>query len=407
MAYVDAHHPLQICTSHRKENMSKLPLPLIRAKNQVIMNEAFYAVLMMGMHTVVDDKFPAAMGTDGKAIYVNPKYIEMEKWTQDHMIYAFMHECIHVMSGDMWWAHEYGLDKDLANQAADHWINLTLDAESKIAPANCLHDPKYKGWTKIEIYKDLQKNGGGGKKGKPVPGKGDDPFQGDVIPTPSDPNLKAEIGLRVKAAVQAAKAAGTHIPQWAQDMVTEMAKPKVNWKRRLFHLVQQVVYSRNDYSYGRHNRRYIPHGIIAPTLWSPEPSAGCIVVAVDTSGSISFEELKQFWGEIKEILTSVAPRILWVLDVDTDIRKARSFEPHEDLPDEIQVYGRGGTYFTEPFKWVDDNLRDDMPQMLIYLTDMEGRFPADAPPYPTVWVATTDNTAPWGETIHIDTGRGY
>jgi predicted metal-dependent peptidase len=393
--------------------MSQLPLPLIRAKNQVTLKEYFYAVLMMGMKTVINEKMPAAMGTDGKHIYVNPAFIKSEQWTQDHMIFAFMHECIHVMTGDMWWATEMSLDKDLANQAADHWINLTLIAEGKIAPKNCLKDTKYQTrhglWTKLQIYKDLLNQ----QQGQQGTTQGNDPFKGDVIPVPPDPNLKAEIGLRVKAAVQAAKSCGGPVPTWAADMVEDMAKPKVNWKRRLFHLASTVTFARTDYSYRRHNRRYIPQGIIAPTLYNPDSTIGEIVCAVDTSGSVSQEELEQFWGEIVEILKNLQPRKMWVLDVDTDIRKTRCYTPEDEIPTKVEVSGRGGTSFIKPFDWIEDRFQgidmsageDFRPQMLIYLTDLEGGFPANAPTYPVIWVSTTDLTAPFGETIHIDMGR--
>ena len=391
----------------------KLPLPLIRAKNQVTLKEYFYAVLMMGMKTVVKPDLPAAMGTDGKHIYVNPLWMELDQWTQDHMIFAFMHECVHVMTGDMWWASEYGLDQKLANMAADYWINQTLVTEGKVAPKHCLLDAKYKGWTKMQIYKDLQKNQppqGGSSKQPGEGGKGGDPFDGDVIPVPPDPNLKAEIGMRVKAACQAAKSCGGHVPQWAEDMVEEMAKPKVNWKRKLFHLASQIVWARNDYSYRRHNRRYIPHNIIAPTLYNPDATIGQIVCAIDTSGSVSQDELEQFWGEIVEILKSLQPAKLWVLDVDTVIRKERCYTPEDDVPTKVEVFGRGGTDFCHPFNWVEEKFKgidhaageDFRPQMLIYLTDMEGVFPANPPSYPVIWVATTKATAPFGETIHID-----
>ncbi|MCP4900167.1 MAG: hypothetical protein GY906_24615 [bacterium] len=399
---------------------TKLTLPLIRAKNQVTMKEYFYAVLMMGMTTVVKDDLPAAMGTDGKCLYINPKWIKEGQWTQDHMIFGFMHECIHVMTGDMWWANEFGLDQMLANCAADFWINQTLEAEGKIPPAHCLLNKKYTGWTKMQIYKDLQnqqqkqkqkqKQGGSGQDPKPGQGQAgkSDPFNGDVKPMPPDPNLKAEIGLRVKSAVQAAKSCGGPVPKWAQDIVDDIAKPKVNWKRRLHHLAQQIVYAKNDYSYRRHNRRYIPHNIMAPTLYSPEPTAGVIVCSVDTSGSVSQEELNQFWGEILEIMKSLSPRKLWVLDVDSSIRHKRCYTPQDDPPTEIEVHGRGGTSFLEPFQWIEDELGDDMPQLHIYLTDLEGGFPANAPPYPTIWVSTTEQQAPFGETIFIDVGReGY
>lgn len=378
----------------------KLPLSVIRAKNHITFQEYFYAVLMMGMDTVVDENLPAAMATDGKFIWVNPAWLEASKWTQEHITFALMHECIHVMSGDMWWATEFSLDHKVANMAADYWINNTLISEGKPMPPHGLSDPKYVGMTKLAIYKDLLQNpppSDGSDKGK-----GKDPFNSDVVQGPPDPNLKAELTLRIKRAVQSAKQMGQGVPSWAEDVVDKINKPKVNWKKKLFHLASTVTYAKNDYSYRRHNRHYIPHNIIAPSLYNPDCNAGVIVVALDTSGSIGQDELEQFWGEIVEILTALHPRKLWVLDVDTDIRKVRSFEPTDEIPTNVKVYGRGGTSFVEPFKWVEDNLSDDPPTLLVYLTDLYGNFPANKPSYPTIWVSTTDQEAPFDETIRIE-----
>jgi hypothetical protein len=41
-----------------------------------------------------------------------------------------------------------------------------------------------------------------------------------------------------------------------------------------------------------------------------------------------------------------------------------------------------------------------VPDVLVYLTDMYGPFPRD-PGYPTIWCASTDVKAPFGETVKI------
>jgi hypothetical protein len=45
------------------------------------------------------------------------------------------------------------------------------------------------------------------------------------------------------------------------------------------------------------------------------------------------------------------------------------------------------------------------PAFLVYLTDMEGRFPAAVPYFPVLWASTTPLTrarkAPFGETMEV------
>jgi hypothetical protein len=35
------------------------------------------------------------------------------------------------------------------------------------------------------------------------------------------------------------------------------------------------------------------------------------------------------------------------------------------------------------------------------VTDLEGRFPAEAPGYPVVWCATTDHKVPFGDVVRV------
>jgi predicted metal-dependent peptidase len=72
----------------------------------------------------------------------------------------------------------------------------------------------------------------------------------------------------------------------------------------------------------------------------------------------------------------------------------------DDLAD-IRVKGapgRGGTSFHPPFAYLDEE--GIVPDTMIYLTDMMGAFPEE-PRYPTVWCATSDIKAPFGETVRV------
>jgi len=60
--------------------------------------------------------------------------------------------------------------------------------------------------------------------------------------------------------------------------------------------------------------------------------------------------------------------------------------------------GGGGTDFRPVFEHTAK--LDPPPKCLVYLTDLDGHFPAEAPDYPVVWVTwDQDAKAPFGETI--------
>jgi predicted metal-dependent peptidase len=65
-----------------------------------------------------------------------------------------------------------------------------------------------------------------------------------------------------------------------------------------------------------------------------------------------------------------------------------------------ELKGGGGTNFIPAFEKVEElGIR---PDCLIFFTDGYGTFPTEPPPYPVVWVMTTDIVAPFGETIKVD-----
>ena len=157
--------------------------------------------------------------------------------------------------------------------------------------------------------------------------------------------------------------------------------------------------ARNDYSGTPPNRRYISQGFYLPSLRSLELPA--VVVAVDTSGSVTEEDLAQFAAEISGILEAYETEIT-VIYCDSGINGEPEVFTREDLPLKLQARGGGGTDFRPPFKFVAEH--DLTPACLIYLTDLEcSRFPSD-PGYPVLWarIGKYGDNPPFGEVIEID-----
>lgn len=62
--------------------------------------------------------------------------------------------------------------------------------------------------------------------------------------------------------------------------------------------------------------------------------------------------------------------------------------------------GGGGTDFKPVFEWIANrHLRADL---LVYFTDAQGTFPAQAPYYPVIWLIKGKATVPWGERIQLN-----
>ncbi|HZR47018.1 MAG TPA: VWA-like domain-containing protein, partial [Candidatus Manganitrophaceae bacterium] len=199
--------------------------------------------------------------------------------------------------------------------------------------------------------------------------------------------------LAVRHAATQAKARGK-LPETLERAVEEILRPKIDWKSVLRRFVQQNA--RRDYSWSVPNRRYLAQGLYLPAVRSEEMPP--IVVAVDTSGSIGKKELSSFSSEIAAIVSETRPETTHVLYCDAKIHRTEEFGPDDLI--ELKPIGGGGTDFRPAFTWVDEN-RVTLACM-IYLSDLEGSFPERPPEFPVLWVSTTKDEAPFGETVFLE-----
>ena len=129
---------------------------------------------------------------------------------------------------------------------------------------------------------------------------------------------------------------------------------------------------------------------------------GTMVVAIDTSGSISNEELAAFLGEMGGIIEQVKPRELWVAWWDT---KA-ILEPVEDIDElaRMNAYGGGGTDYHCVAPAIENEYID--PEIVVCMTDGYVSWPQEFP-WPQITVTTGDESCPFGRQIKMDISKDY
>ena len=112
---------------------------------------------------------------------------------------------------------------------------------------------------------------------------------------------------------------------------------------------------------------------------------GTIVVLLDTSGSIYsyLEILASFWTEVREIAHELNPERVIILQVDTRITDVAEYAS-ENLPEELEAKGGGGTDFRPGFPWLEAEGIE--PACCLYFTDMEcSSYPEAEPPFPVLF----------------------
>ena len=210
-------------------------------------------------------------------------------------------------------------------------------------------------------------------------------------------DLKREWLRRAVSAAQVAKQQGK-LPAGLETLVEALTTPQVDWRAYLARFLRSAA--KDDYSYSHPDRRFVSQGIYMPDLHTETCE---IVVAVDTSGSISNEELTQFLSEVAEISATIPSIRLHLICCDAEVQSYQVFEGYEAFDfREVKLKGRGGTDFRPVFDFIEENAIS--PDALVYLTDGYGDYPQSEPDYPVLWVISADGTndVPFGDSIRLE-----
>jgi predicted metal-dependent peptidase len=307
-------------------------------------------------------------------------------------------------------------DADEMNMAQDYVINAIL-SEGKIGqmPQDAsgkqlgLLDPAIATSadnamdTYRKIHKKQKQGGGSGQQ----PGKGSGNFDTHLAPgstmgknpqqATSERN-QAQWDTEIQSAMSAAKAMGK-LPAGLERALGALLEPKVDWREKIRALFARKVGS-GTFDWRRPDRRLITRDIYAPGRSGF--GAGCVVVGVDTSGSIGPRELDMFMAEMAGILEDVRPQRLVIMWCDAEIGRVDEAEEASDLLTirKKGAPGGGGTSFIPVF----DRIAKEglSPEALVYLTDGMGSFPNKAPSYPVIWGNIYPASKyPWGDVVDI------
>ncbi|MGW8179334.1 MAG: vWA domain-containing protein [bacterium] len=384
---------------------------MTKARTNLILNHPFFGTLALRLVIREDDTCPTGW-TDGKYLAYNPKWLDSLSF--DETLGFVCHEVMHCAMG-----HQVRRDDRNPlgwNIAADYAINYLIDQAGMVLPPQALRKPEYDNRNAEWIYARLpkgQKGGdGGGGDGPGEPGNTDVGGCGEVRDASDKDGKKlggserekeaAQWKVAVSQAAKAAKMAGK-LPAGMERLIHDILEPTVNWRDALQRFANRNA--KGNYSWIRPNRRFVWQNIYFPSLHSEE--LGDIVVAIDTSGSVTDAELSLIPGELTDILTRYPGTKITVIWCDYSIPKDGIQEfTVEDLPLQLKPKGGGGTSFIPPFKYVEENgLR---PVAFVYITDGCCYEYPEQPQYPVLWIGTEKFEPPWGEFVLMnrpDTSR--
>jgi len=432
---------------------------IIKARAKLMKGNIGMASMLLSLTLIEANERCDTMATDGVNIYWNDEFV---KTLTDKEIQAVLvHEASHVI-----WEHPLRIGKRnhaIWNVATDYVINswIAYDLYMEL-PKDGLLDRKYRGQSAEQVYRTLTNDdealqdaidemksksddsdsdesesgegegeGDAENEGEGV-GKGSGkslteelenmkPSSGGVsMPKDEEGNDLSESALsEIKENIQRTISMADKLEGVSDSgnsimggAVQTMNQSYVNWVDVMKDLLTSAI--SNNPTWSRLNKRHSWRGVNLPSK-DKEPQGGEIVVAIDTSCSVSQEELNIFATETQSLCQECGINKIRVTYCDTSIiRNPTTGEwwdefdlDNEEL--EFNLRGGGGTRFEPPFNLFNDETDDtDDVIAFIYFTDGYCDVRAEVEPsVPVIWALSTNQNYmryeyPFGENVHIN-----
>jgi predicted metal-dependent peptidase len=407
--------------------MASVATKLSAARTKLILDKPFLGALVLRLPMQEGDpKWCPTTATDARNFYFNPDYIDALNPQQVQFVLA--HEALHCALSHF--ARRGHRQRKRWDMACDLAVNELLVKDGLMPPPGGLVDMGFEGMTAEEIYPSLHedievpmdkhlydeqddaKHDQTEVQGKrqdisaeqpPAEGgcgSGETTEKGGLGGAPSALTLDEREMLssqwqqRLAGAAQAAMQAGKMGGVMAR-LIDHLLQPQLPWRNLLAHYVSNIA--RDDYSYARPStRRGDP--AVYPSLRSAQVN---VTVALDVSGSMSDEELREFLSEIDAIKAQMRARILLhACDVTLAKNGPWLFEPWEELALPQIFPAGGGTSFVPVFDWLAS--QEQIPDLLLYFTDAKGEFPEQMPLFPVLWLVKGKEKVPWGQRVQLN-----
>ena len=356
----------------------------------LIFTEPFYGLFLIGLNKKYTKEVPTAgVSKNGFNVQlsINPDFVN--GLSENHCIGLLKHELLHIAFGHLTMKDMYP-DHELFNIAADLEINqyinheylpeggLTLDAFPD------LNLPKRVG-TKVyyDILQNARKNGTSESLTNILSQMNGDSMydhktwkEFDELSEAEKKLIEKQIDHQLKEAAEQTEKRQGHLPGELSDIFKRLfhiEPAKFDWRAYLRRFVgnSSIVYTKKLRR--KYNKRYAEN----PGLKIKHKNH--ILVGVDTSGSVSKNELMEFMNELCHMHKT--GHKITIAQCDAELQSIEDFNPKKDWT----INGRGGTDFQPVINHFNEHGRYTA---LIYFTDGECGAPANCPKN-TLWVLSS------------------
>ena len=389
---------------------------ITKARTAIMRDPRFVAmsgVLMVGTWEVRDD-VPTA-GTNGRDVVYGRKFIDEadDKLTR----FVVLHEYFHVMLMHMTvWQKMFEEDPQTANFAADAVINLMLhdlDPRGYFLTIwdNAVLDQQYRGMDTGEVYRAMKKQGQQQQQPKTANGKGAQQFDqhkpatgdegdgevGDALSAAEAEEVRKTVDSALRQGALIAGKIGADVHRAFGDLL----EPQVDWAEQLREWLRTTAAGNDLSTWRKPSRRWLAQDTYMPSRYTE--AVRRVTIGVDTSGSISGEQLQRALTEIMCACDTVRPEIVDVIYWDSRVAAHEVYEGEavQTLAQTTKPKGGGGTRVTSMREYME---REDIkPEATIVFTDgyvepdWGGQWPG-----PVLWaISTKGMRAPSGVSLYV------
>jgi predicted metal-dependent peptidase len=186
--------------------------------------------------------------------------------------------------------------------------------------------------------------------------------------------VREETARKVRARAERGDTVSPALASWAGQYL----EPSVDWRAELRSVVSRRLGQRagtTDYTVTHPSRRRVP-GFTLPGMAGPAPPR--VAAVIDTSGSMTTEELAQCLGDLLGLVRSVSGdgATVTVMTVDMQVIDVVTVRRPADVPG-LRLRGGGGTNMVVGLEAC-AGLRP-VPEVVIVMTDGETPWPPKAP----------------------------
>ena len=379
--------------SFSDEELKLISQKIYLSRSRLLFNHPFYGLILMDSTMKLSTEIKIA-ATDGNDILLSPNYVK--KASNLELDFTILHELLHIVLKHPFRAKDFGIKNFKADIIVNSIAICELNISKSIFNSWNLISPTYKGkegyeYSLEELYLLLLKD----KNIKYTEFDTHDKWfkDDDKDDKGEDTSSKEDMITSKVSKVLESKALQGKKPSLlfsceAFKLLYNIEKgSNISWIELLNGYIQDEII---DYSFNRNDYRFDEFFI--PSFSQKDEKPKDVLIYVDTSASISKDDLSKAMSEIRNIIDQFDDKLKGkIFFFGTNIYGPYTFEDKEDI-DNIKPDFGGGT----DFKLIHDSLiNDDYNPIdissVIILTDGEGKVFFNDTPYDIIWLIIGDN----------------